>query len=516
MLFTKLGVVLLLPIYAVAVRRKDPVHPSLRTNTQTDRRELCLLSQFHDVKHPFGFKIGKPCTYYTSSPEGAGVVVYLLDSGVNLEHEDFDHLRKANSKPKYLYFDGKDLNPDDDDTRLLEDNYLEPDNTHGTQALSRICGNKYGVAKLVTPVIVKVTDKEGKISTESVVKGLQIVADDINKRALEAKTIAKDPKLKDKAAESSKTRYIVNISIATRFSTMGKTNPDTIQKQKYISLMRLLSKKDDVLVIAAAGGDEDGDPDVSGPHPYILGENESKYPNLIIVGGVNTVTGQLYQAQPGEWVKVFAPVTNIMVAKGKGGEYGEITGAFLAAPAITGVLAVLFSTYQYTASEAKEELYKLAYPRNYNDDDTPEQGRSSKNVYPPVVYNGLGQPPGLNAKSPSSSRRPGNKQESGRKPNRVNFIPPVPESAIVENCDDEFFDKVKREEASPNGVSRNETATRACVAPQRAPSTPALTFEYVYNATFCKVCIEADGLTPIDGVVWIPKDCPCRPEDIPA
>ncbi|KAF3940018.1 hypothetical protein ABW19_dt0204895 [Dactylella cylindrospora] len=39
-------------------------------------------------------------------------------------------------------------------------------------------------------------------------------------------------------------------------------------------------------------------------------------------------------------------------------------------------------------------------------------------------------------------------------------------------------------------------------------------YEYKYDSELCKRCIDADGKNPINEVVWIPEDCPCKPEDI--
>ncbi|KAF3916267.1 hypothetical protein ABW21_db0201914 [Orbilia brochopaga] len=263
-------------------------------------------------------------------------------------------------------------------------------------------------------------------------------------------------------------------------------------------------------------------------YPYALGEKEKIYPNLIIVGGVNTTSSKLYGNQKGEWVKVFAPVTDIMLAQGKAEDYGEMTDVFL------GILAILLSTYQYTTFQAKEKLYRLAYPRGENIER--QQGNSPGNIlniYPPVVYNGLGQPPRLSRTTTLSQDRPESsptsqisqdKNEPGRRPSYVSFAPATAITPTIEYCDDYDLRKLKakRAAATSSGVAGDGSSTmQACIAAratttsQPTTTTPALTFKYVYNATFCKVCIEADGVVPLNGVVWIPQDCPCRPEDIP-
>ncbi|MBZ4015870.1 S8 family peptidase [Streptomyces purpurogeneiscleroticus] len=89
---------------------------------------------------------------------GAGVSVYVLDTGVRTTHKDFGGRVRS----------GWDFVDDDKDA-------LDA-NGHGTHVAATIAGEKYGVAKKADIVSVRVLDAEGSGTTDNVIAGIDWVA----------------------------------------------------------------------------------------------------------------------------------------------------------------------------------------------------------------------------------------------------------------------------------------------------------------------------------------------------
>lgn len=95
-----------------------------------------------------------PYVYPTSA--GAGVTVYVIDSGIMFNHTDFEGRAK----------NGKNFVKN-------EPNYDEKG--HGTHVAGIVGGKKYGVAKKVNLVSVKVLDSQGGGELSDILKGLDWV-----------------------------------------------------------------------------------------------------------------------------------------------------------------------------------------------------------------------------------------------------------------------------------------------------------------------------------------------------
>ncbi|KAF9104523.1 hypothetical protein BGX27_010052, partial [Mortierella sp. AM989] len=106
----------------------------------------------------------QPYIYYSKA--GSGVTAYVIDTGVYTEHSDFGGRAKF----------GANFIPNSPDT---------DENGHGTHVAGTIGGLKYGVAKKVNIVSVKVLDKGGFGSLSSVVSGM----DWVTQRAVAGKSV---------------------------------------------------------------------------------------------------------------------------------------------------------------------------------------------------------------------------------------------------------------------------------------------------------------------------------------
>ncbi|KAF9898344.1 hypothetical protein BX616_004157, partial [Lobosporangium transversale] len=96
--------------------------------------------------------------YVYNDAAGEGVTAYVVDTGVYIEHEDFEGRATWGAN----FIDGSD------DT---------DENGHGTHVAGTIGGTSYGIAKKVNIVGVKVLDGEGSGSTSGVVAGMDWVAE---------------------------------------------------------------------------------------------------------------------------------------------------------------------------------------------------------------------------------------------------------------------------------------------------------------------------------------------------
>ena len=92
---------------------------------------------------------------YNYEPEGGeGVKVYVIDTGINVKHVDFDGRAEWGATIP-------DGDPDEDG------------NGHGSHCAGTIAGKRYGVAKKAHPVAVKVLRSNGSGSMSDVVKGVE-------------------------------------------------------------------------------------------------------------------------------------------------------------------------------------------------------------------------------------------------------------------------------------------------------------------------------------------------------
>ncbi|AUI86081.1 alkaline serine protease [Vibrio azureus] len=96
---------------------------------------------------------------YNSEYDGTGVTAYVIDTGVNNEHEEFGSRARS----------GYDFVDNDDDASDC--------NGHGTHVAGTIGGKEYGVAKNVNIVGVRVLSCRGSGSLSGVISGIEWVAE---------------------------------------------------------------------------------------------------------------------------------------------------------------------------------------------------------------------------------------------------------------------------------------------------------------------------------------------------
>ena len=110
------------------------------------------------ISHRDSLSFGTFNKYYYTADGGEGVDVYVIDTGTNTEHVDFEGRASW----------GKTIPDGDAD---------EDGNGHGTHCSGTIAGAKYGVAKKANIKAVKVLRSNGSGSMSDVVKGVDYAAE---------------------------------------------------------------------------------------------------------------------------------------------------------------------------------------------------------------------------------------------------------------------------------------------------------------------------------------------------
>jgi subtilisin family serine protease len=104
---------------------------------------------------------GLPDNYvYNSAESGAGTTVYVLDTGIYIDHNDFGGRASYGAN----FVDSVDTD----------------ENSHGTHCAGTIGGFQYGIAKQTRLVAVKVLGRTGSGSTAGVIQGINWVTDQHN------------------------------------------------------------------------------------------------------------------------------------------------------------------------------------------------------------------------------------------------------------------------------------------------------------------------------------------------
>lgn len=120
------------------------------------------------ISHRDSLSFGSFNKYLYSADGGEGVDVYVIDTGTNTEHVDFEGRAEW----------GKTIPSGDAD---------EDGNGHGTHCSGTVAGKKYGVAKKAHIKAVKVLRSNGSGSMSDVVKGVEYAANAHNEQVSVAK-----------------------------------------------------------------------------------------------------------------------------------------------------------------------------------------------------------------------------------------------------------------------------------------------------------------------------------------
>lgn len=240
------------------------------------------------ISHREGLGLDTFNKYMYDDTAGDGVTVYVIDTGININHEDFEGRAHW----------GKTIPLDDPDV---------DGNGHGTHCAGTIASKHYGVAKKANVVAVKVLKSNGSGTTSDVLKGVEFVTMSHYKASRRRKRGFKGS--------------VANMSLG------GGKSPSLD--------MAVNAAVDAGVHFAVAAGNENQNACNGSP---------ASAENAITVGASTLGDARAYFSNWGKCVDVFAPGLNILSTYiGSNNATATLSGTSMASPHVAGLLAYFLS-----------------------------------------------------------------------------------------------------------------------------------------------------------------------------
>lgn len=270
------------------MERDQEVH-TLEHNKTTEKNAPWGLAR---ISHRDSLSFGNFNQYIYSQDGGEGVDVYVIDTGTNIDHVDFEGRASW----------GKTIPQGDADV---------DGNGHGTHCSGTVAGKKYGVAKKAHVKAVKVLRSNGSGSMSDVIKGVEFAAEQ------HLAEVEKAKKGKRKGFKGS----AANMSLGG-----GKSS----------ALDQIVNAAVDAGIhFAVAAGNDNADSCNYSP---------AAAEKAVTVGASTLADERAYFSNYGKCNDIFAPGLNIQ-STWIGSKYAvnTISGTSMASPHIAGLLAYLLS-----------------------------------------------------------------------------------------------------------------------------------------------------------------------------
>ncbi|CAO1602019.1 hypothetical protein XANCAGTX0491_005655 [Xanthoria calcicola] len=300
--------------------------------------------------------------YVYDGSAGYGVTVYITDTGANLENIEFTQGYNIAQRVRWLFgqVGGTAVNTEQVD---------RSPRGHGTCMLDKVAGNKYGVAKRVSPVVVRAVQQSSQAYLDTI---RQISADYLP-------VYNHDP---------THARAIINLSWGfTNTPEALGSHPDLWISELRRLLKELISMGATIVVPAGNGPGKDS-PINQYPQLFAGQKGDDGIPELIVVGGVEVYddkNGNLWDRsrvgtpENGVTVDVYAPSYLINCANNAGGFRirEEVTGTSLAAAQVSGMGAYFLGLSSLSDTlhdddgrqrvlKLKRQILTTAWARNNN------------------------------------------------------------------------------------------------------------------------------------------------------
>ncbi|KAJ1504563.1 serine protease [Coelomomyces lativittatus] len=267
---------------------------------------------------------GNDSVYHYPSNAGENVTIYIIDTGINIHHKDFEGRAKW----------GKTIPRNDEDI---------DGNGHGTHCAGIAGGKTYGVAKKATLVAVKVLSSNGAGSTSDVIKGVDWTVKNH----------------KERVAKNKKAASVANMSLGGGYSkTLNRAVNAAVNNGVHFAV--------------AAGNDD------SNACSY----SPASAKKAVTVGASTDQDDIARFSNHGRCVDVFAPGKDILSTwTGSNSATNIISGTSMASPHVAGAMGVLLSellsqgeTVSITPHDVKKALIHLSTLDHLHNLPNPSEG----------------------------------------------------------------------------------------------------------------------------------------------
>ncbi|RIB13808.1 peptidase S8/S53 domain-containing protein [Gigaspora rosea] len=245
-------------------------------------------------------------TYIYPDSAGAGVDVFVVDSGIFLEHEEFQGRQGKTVTEKTFCGDS-----------------LVDDDGHGTNVASIVGGKTLGVASNANIIGVKITGKDCPVNAQNIINGITYVM--------------------QQKANNPERKIVLNLSATSRDSAVGEVASKAVEAGIHF-------------VVGAGNRNLDA-----------CGFFPGKIETVVTVAStkITPLPNQLDWASDfTNWEKcvtLFAPGEKVPVAGIKSAsEITSESGTSLSAPHVSGAIALMLADGDYTPEQSKEGLLRIA------------------------------------------------------------------------------------------------------------------------------------------------------------
>ncbi|KAG9312208.1 peptidase S8/S53 domain-containing protein [Chiua virens] len=250
------------------------------------------------ISHRNKLTFGTFSSYVYDKNGGEGVDVYIIDTGINIRHNEFEG--------RALW--GKTIPTNDEDA---------DGNGHGSHCAGTIGSRKYGVAKKANLIAVKVLGSNGSGSMSDVIAGVAWASQSAQLKAAAARA---------EVATTGKTSHkgsVANMSLGG-----GKSPSLDLVVDRAVTAG---------LHFAVAAGNDNKD---------ACNYSPAASKNAITVGASTLGDERAYFSNFGKCVDVFAPGLNILSTyTGSPTAIATLSGTSMASPHVAGLIAYLLSIY---------------------------------------------------------------------------------------------------------------------------------------------------------------------------
>ncbi|KAL4907562.1 hypothetical protein BDW74DRAFT_176314 [Aspergillus multicolor] len=291
------------------IERNSEVHTL--EDTDTEKNAPWGLAR---ISHRDRLTFGTFNKYLYASEGGEGVDVYTIDTGINVEHDDFEGRAHW----------GKTIPNNDED---------KDGNGHGTHCSGTIAGKKYGVSKKANIFAVKVLRSSGSGTMADVVQGVEWAVESHLKKA--------------KKGGNGFKGSVANMSLG---GGKSKTLEDAVNAGVEAGVH-----------FAVAAGNDNADACSYSP---------AAAEKAVTVGASTLADERAYFSNYGKCTDIFAPGLNILSTWiGSNTAVNTISGTSMASPHIAGLLAYFVSlqpskdsafAVEFTPEKLKKDIISIA------------------------------------------------------------------------------------------------------------------------------------------------------------